>query len=61
MNLPIKKDADTGEFYIDIADLELLFENTADIEYYTFEELENKTILLEFFNKNSEKVILKQK
>lgn len=61
MNLPIKKDQNTGEFYIDIVDLELLFENTEEIEYYTFEELENKTISLEFFNKNSEKVILKQK
>lgn len=61
MNLPIRKDNETGEFYIDIADLELLFDNTQDIEYYTFEELENKTIALEFFNKNSEKVILRQK
>lgn len=61
MNLPIKKDQNTGEFYIDIVDLELLFENTEEIEYYTFEELENKTISLEFFNKNSQKVILKQK
>lgn len=61
MNLPIKKDQDTGELYIDIADLESLFENTKDIEYYTFEELEDKTIYLEFFDKNSEKVILKQK
>lgn len=61
MNLPIRKDNETGEFYIDIADLELLFDNTQDIEYYTFEELEDKTIALEFFNKNSEKVILRQK
>lgn len=61
MNLPIRKDNETGEFYIDIADLELLFDNTQDIEYYTFEELEDKTIALEFFDKNSEKVILKQK
>ncbi len=61
MNLPIRKDNDTGEFYIDIADLELLFDNTKDIEYYTFEELEDKTIALEFFDKNSEKVILRQK
>jgi hypothetical protein len=61
MNLPIKKDQDTGEFYIDIADLATLFENTEDIEYYTFEELDDKAVSLEFFDKNNKKVILKQK
>ena len=61
MNIPIKKDESSGEFYIDILDLEKVFDNTSEIEYYTIEEVENQALMLNFFNKNNEKVKLNLK
>jgi uncharacterized protein YvpB len=61
MNIPIKKDESSGEFYIDILDLEKIFDNTSEIEYYTIEEVENQALMLNFFNKNNEKVKLNLK
>lgn len=61
MNIPIKKDESSGEFYIDILDLEKIFDNTSEIEYYTVEEVENQALMLNFFNKNNEKVKLNLK
>jgi len=61
MNIPMKIDSETNEFYIDIADLEKIFDNTSEIEYYTIDETEDKVIVLEFFNKNNEKVKLNLK
>jgi hypothetical protein len=61
MNLPIKKDESSGEFYIDILDLEKIFDNTSEIEYYTLEENEDQVLVLNFFNKNNEKVKLNLK
>jgi hypothetical protein len=61
MNIPIKKDESSGDYYIDMLDLEKIFDNTSEIEYYTIEEIEEQVLMLKFFNKNNENIKLNLK
>jgi hypothetical protein len=52
MNLKIRKDEQTGESYIDIADLSEVFEDISAVEYYELVENEDGSITLQFFDKD---------
>lgn len=52
----IKKDEDTGEFYIDIKDLSNMFEDASLIEYYTLEKNTEGVLTLEVFDKCKNKI-----
>jgi hypothetical protein len=52
MSVNIKKDEETGEFYIDIQDLKELFEDISIIDSYVFEELDDGGFSLQFYDKN---------
>jgi hypothetical protein len=52
----IKKDEDTGEFYIDIKDLSDMFEDVSLIEYYTLEKNTEGVLTLEVFDKCKNKI-----
>jgi hypothetical protein len=52
MNLKIRKDEETGENYIDIADLSEVFEDISAVEYYELAENEDGSITLQFFDKD---------
>lgn len=56
MNVSIKKDPDSGEFYIDLYELQDYFDDISVIEYYKLEQFENGNIALSFFDKNDETV-----
>lgn len=60
MNLNIKKDSESGEYYIDLYDLQDYFHDISIIEYYELEELEDGSISLRFFDKNNNVVSLKE-
>lgn len=52
MSVKIKKDEETGEYYIDIEDLKELFEDISVIDSYVFEELEDGEFSLQFYDKD---------
>lgn len=52
MSVKVKKDEETGEFYIDIQDLKELFEDISIIDSYVFEELEGGEFSLQFYDKD---------
>lgn len=56
MNITVKKDENTGEYYIDVNDLVDLFEDVSQIEYYTMDEKEDGSLLLEFFDKQNNNI-----
>ena len=60
MNLHIKKDPESGEYYIDLYDLQDYFHDISIIEYYELEELEDGNIALRFFDKNNNVVSPKE-
>lgn len=61
MNVSIKKDLDSGEFYIDLYELQDYFDDISIIEYYKLEQFEDGNITLSFFDKNNETVNPKEK
>ena len=60
MNLNIKKDPESGDYYIDLYDLQDYFHDISIIEYYELEELEDGSISLRFFDKNNNVVFPKE-
>ena len=61
MNITIKKDEATGEYYIDLNDLAELFDDISVVEYYTIDEKDDGSLALEFFDKDDKKVEPKSK
>ena len=59
MNLKIRKDEETGESYIDIADLSEVFEDISAVEYYELTENKDGVITLRFFDKDKTTIIPK--
>lgn len=59
MNIKLKKDQSTGELYIDFSELEHLFEDPSIVHSYTLEEREDGNIIIEFFDKDENKVFPK--
>ena len=56
----IKKDKDSGDHYIDIYDLVDLFEDIDLVESYKFEWKDDGYILMEFFDKDDNRVFPKK-
>ncbi len=56
----IKKDDSTGEYYFDVNDLRDLFEDASIIDQYSMETRDDGSIILEFFDKDNNKVIPKE-
>ena len=56
----IKKDEDTGEYYFDVNDLRDLFEDASIIDQYSMETRDDGSIIIEFFDKDNNKVIPKE-
>lgn len=52
MNITLKKDEETGESYIDIADLAELFEDISIVDHYVLTEHDDGSISLQFFDKD---------
>lgn len=52
----IKKDEESGEYYFDVTDLADLFEDVSLVDSYSLETKEDGTIVLEFFDKDGNKV-----
>ena len=50
MNFTVKKDEETGEYYIDFEDLKYLFKDPSQVVYYSIDELDNGEISLQFFD-----------
>lgn len=56
----IKKDEETGEYYFDVTDLSDLFDDVSLVDSYSLETKEDGSIILEFFDKDNNKVIPKK-
>jgi hypothetical protein len=53
----IKKDEETQEYYFDMKDLEDLFQDPSLIDQYSMELRDDGSILLEFFDKDNNKIL----
>jgi hypothetical protein len=53
----VKKDEETGEYYFDITELSDLFDDISIIDTYSIEMRDDKSIVVEFFDKDGKKVI----
>jgi hypothetical protein len=53
----IKKDEETQEYYFDMKDLEDLFPDPSLIDQYSMEWRDDGSILLEFFDKDNNKIL----
>lgn len=56
----IKKDEETGEYYFDVTDLSDLFEDVSIVDSYSLETKDDGTMVLEFFDKDNNKIIPKK-
>lgn len=56
----IKKDEDSGEYYIDVYDLADLFEDVDLVESYKFEWEDDGSISMEFFDKDDNRIFPKK-
>ena len=59
-NVEIKKDDDSGEYYFDFEDIKCLFEDPSLIDQYSMEQREDGSVILEFFDKNNNKIYPKK-
>lgn len=60
VKIQVKSDPDTGESYIDMADLSDFFEDPSLVHSYELKELENKQISLTFYDKDKKVLKLKK-
>lgn len=56
----IKKDEETGEYYFDVTDLSDLFDDVSIVDSYSLETKDDGTMILEFFDKDNNKIIPKK-
>lgn len=56
----IKKDEKTGEYYFDVTDLSDLFEDVSIVDSYSLETKDDGTMVLEFFDKDNNKITPKK-
>lgn len=52
----VKKDEESGEYYFDITELSDLFEDSSIIDTYSVETNDDGSIIVEFFDKDGNKV-----
>lgn len=53
----VKKDEDSGEYYFDISEISDLFEDFSLIDSYSIEQLDDGSIIVEFYDVDGNKVI----
>jgi hypothetical protein len=58
--IEIKKDKDSEDYYIDIYDMADLFEDVEVVESYKLEWKDDGSVLMEFFDKDGNKVFPKK-
>ncbi len=56
----VKKDESTGEYYFDVNDLKDLFDDASIIDQYSMEWRDDGSVIIEFFDKDNNKVIPKE-
>lgn len=56
----VKKDESTGEYYFDVNDLKDLFEDASIIDQYSLESRDDGSVIIEFFDRDNNKVIPKE-
>lgn len=56
----IKKDEETGEYYFDVTDLSDLFDDVSVVDSYSLETKDDGTMVLEFFDKDNNKIVPKK-
>lgn len=56
----VKKDEEADEYYFDMKDLEDLFEDASLIDQYSMEWRDDGSVVLEFFDKDNNKIIPKK-
>jgi hypothetical protein len=59
MNIKVKKDEESGEYYLDVNDLLPYFDDINQISYYTITELSEGQLMIAFFDENDNKVPFK--
>lgn len=55
--ISVKKDEESGEYYFDFEDLKDMFTNPELIDSYSIETRDDGVIVLEFFDKDENKVV----
>lgn len=56
----VKKDEETGEYYFDITELSDLFDDVSVIDTYSIEMKDDNSIVVEFFDKDNNKIVPKK-
>jgi hypothetical protein len=56
----VKKDEETGEYYFDVTELSDLFDDISIIDTYSIEMRDDKSIVVEFFDKDNNKIVPKK-
>lgn len=54
--ITVRRDEETGEFYFDFEDLEDMFTNPELVDSYSIELREDNTMVLEFFDKDDNRI-----
>ena len=52
----VKKNEETGEYYFDVTDLSDLFDDVSLVDSYSLENKDDGSIILEFFDKDNNKI-----
>lgn len=55
--ISVKKDEESGEYYFDFEDLKDMFTNPDLVDSYSIETRDDGSIVLEFFDKDENKVV----
>lgn len=55
--ISVKKDEESGEYYFDFEDIKEMFTNPELIDSYSLETRDDGVLVLEFFDKDENKVV----
>lgn len=58
--IEIKKDEESGEYYFDFNDLKDLFEDSSIVDQYSLEWKDDGSVVMEFFDKDGNKILPKK-
>ena len=59
--IEVKKDEESGEYYLDFNDLMELFDEPELVDSYSIETRDDDSMVLEFFDKNNNKIFPSRK
>lgn len=60
-SIQVKKDEESGEYYLDFDDLKDLFEDSSIVDQYSLEWKDDGSVIMEFFDKDGNKIIVNKK